>query len=121
MILRAGGSIHAGDPVARIVVEDRQVQRVVTQQGKEYAGDWYISDIHPCALLPLLPEKTFLKSYRDRLCEIPNSYSSFSVYIKFKQGAHRPFANHVISRRNTGMSGSCATMTKSLFRAVSCT
>ena len=94
VILRAGGSIHAGDPVARIVVEDRQVQRVVTQQGKEYAGDWYISDIHPCALLPLLPEKAFLKSYRDRLCEIPNSYSSFSVYIKFKQGAHRPFANH---------------------------
>ena len=39
-------------------------------------------------------EKAFLKSYRDRLCEIPNSYSSFSVYIKFKQGAHRPFANH---------------------------
>lgn len=94
IICAGGGSIHTGDAVVDIPVEEHRIQRVVTQSGREYVGDWYISDIHPCALLELLPERAFLKSYRDRLREIPNSYSAFSVYIKFKEGSHRPFANH---------------------------
>lgn len=94
IITSAGGSIHANDPVTDIVVEEHLVRQVQTRSGKTYVGDLYISDIHPCTLLTLLPEKAFLKSYRNRLQEIPNSYSSFSVYIKFKEGAHQPFVNH---------------------------
>ena len=94
VIRASGGSIHTGDPVTDIAVEDRRVQQAATRSGKTYKGDWYISDLHPCTLLDLLPEKAFPKSYHNRLCEIPNSYSAFSVYIKFKDGAHRPFANH---------------------------
>ena len=94
IILAAGGEIHAGDPVVNIEVEDHWAQKVLTRNGKEYTGDLYISDIHPCTLLRLLPEKAFLKSYRNRLLEIPNSYSAFSVYIKFKEGAQQPFVNH---------------------------
>ena len=94
VIRAAGGSIRAGDPVTGIDVEDRLVRRVITRGGQAYTGDWYISDLHPCTLLDLLPERAFLKSYRDRLREIPNSYSAFSVYIKFKDGAQRPFVNH---------------------------
>ena len=74
VIRAANGSIHAGDPVIKIDVEDHRVQRVITRNSKEYSGDWYISDLHPCTLLDLLPEKAFLKSYRDRLREIANSY-----------------------------------------------
>lgn len=94
VIRAAGGSIRAGDPVTGVDVEDRLVRRVVTLSGQAYTGDCYISDLHPCTLLDLLPEKAFLKSYRDRLREIPNSYSAFSVYIKFKDEAQRPFVNH---------------------------
>lgn len=94
VIRAAGGDIHAGDAVVDIPVENHQVCHVATQSGCKYTGDWYISDIHPCTLLNLLPEKAFLKSYRDRLREIPNSYSAFSVYIKFKEEARRPFVNH---------------------------
>lgn len=94
IIVDAGGRILAGDPVVDITVENHFIRQVSTRSGKVYAGDWYISDIHPCALLRLLPEKAFLKSYRDRLQEIPNSYSAFSVYIKFKKDARQPFVNH---------------------------
>ncbi|MCD8318194.1 MAG: NAD(P)/FAD-dependent oxidoreductase, partial [Paraprevotella sp.] len=94
VITSAGGRICSGDPVTRISVEDRLVRRVDTQSGKVYEGDWYISDLHPCTLLELLPENVFLRSYRNRLQEIPNSYSSFSVYIKFKEGARQPYVNH---------------------------
>ena len=89
-----GGEVHAGDPVTEIAVEERMVTHVVTGSGKEYRGELYISDIHPCSLLELLPEKAFVKSYRSRLQEIPNSYSAFSLYIKFKEGAGQPFVNH---------------------------
>lgn len=89
-----GGEVHAGDPVTEIAVEERMVTHVVTGSGKEYRGELYISDIHPCSLLELLPEKAFVKSYRSRLQEIPNSYSAFSLYIKFREGAGQPFVNH---------------------------
>lgn len=94
VIRRAGGSIHAGDPVQGIDVEDRQATRVRTRSGREYTADWYISDLHPCTLLDLLPEKAFPKSYRDRLRAIPNTYSAFSLYIKFREDARRPYVNH---------------------------
>ncbi|WP_289200478.1 phytoene desaturase family protein [Phocaeicola sartorii] len=94
VITSAGGAVHAGEPVVEIAVDDHMVRQVLTKIGKTYVGDLYISDIHPCTLLDLLPEKAFLRSYRNRLQEIPNSYSSFSVYIKFKKDAHQPFVNH---------------------------
>ena len=93
-IVAAGGCVCAGDPVVSVVVEDHLVREVQTRKGNRYVGGMYISDIHPCSLLRLLPEKAFLKSYRNRLQEIPNSYSSFSVYIKFKEGTRQPFVNH---------------------------
>lgn len=96
IITSAGGAIHAGDPATGISIDqpERLIGQVTTRSGKTYKGDLYVSAIHPCALLALLPEKAFPKSYRDRLQEIPNSYSSFSVYIKFKKEAHQPFVNH---------------------------
>lgn len=94
VIVNGGGEIRAGDPVTEIAVEERAVTHVVTRSGKKYRGELYISDIHPCTLLELLPETAFIKSYRNRLQEIPNSYSAFSLYIKFKDGAEQPFVNH---------------------------
>lgn len=94
IITDAGGAIHSGDAVTEIAVSDRIIEQVATKSGKKYTGDLYISDLHPCTLLGLLPENTFSRSYRMRLQEIPNSYSSFSVYIKFKEDARRPYINH---------------------------
>jgi all-trans-retinol 13,14-reductase len=96
VIVAAGGEIHAGDGVCRVDVDcdSRRVNYVETESGERYTADLYISSIHPCALLPMLPERAFMKSYRKRLGEIPNSYSSFSLYIKFREGSTQPFVNH---------------------------
>lgn len=93
LIRDAGGSVHCGDPAVRIHVEDRRVTSVVTQQGRKYVADMYVSDIHPCTLMKLLPEEAFTRSYRNRLEEIPNSYSAFTVYIGFKKNTF-PYINH---------------------------
>lgn len=93
VIQQAGGEVFAHDGVEWIEVNDRHVDFVRTCKGKVYRGDEYISAIHPCTLLKLMPEKAFSKAYRQRLNEIPNAYSAFSVYIKLKPNAF-PYINH---------------------------
>lgn len=93
VIQQAGGEVVAHDGVEWIEVNDRHVDFVRTCKGKVYRGDEYISAIHPCTLLKLMPEKAFPKAYRQRLNEIPNAYSAFSVYIKLKPNVF-PYINH---------------------------
>lgn len=94
VITGSGGSVVSGDGVEWIEVDaERRVEYVRTRSGKQYAADWYISAIHPCTLLRLMPEKAFPKAYRHRLDSIPNAYSAFSLYIKFKPNAF-PYINH---------------------------
>ena len=88
-----GGTVVAGDGVEWVEVADRQVAYVRTRRGQQYTADYYISDIHPCALLKLMDEKAFPKSYRERLDMIPNSHSAFALYIKLKDGSF-PYINH---------------------------
>lgn len=93
-VIRAhGGEVIAGDGVEWLEVNDRHVDFVRTLKGKIYEGDYYISAIHPCTLLGLMPEKAFPKAYRERLNSIPNSYSAFSAYIKLKPNTFR-YINH---------------------------
>ena len=93
VIEQAGGEVIAGDGVEWVEVNDRHVDFVRTRKGREYTAQWYISAIHPCTLLQLMPEKALPKAYRSRLDSIPNSYSAFSVYIKLKPQSF-PYINH---------------------------
>lgn len=94
VITGSGGSVVSGEGVEWIEVDaERRVEHVRTRSGKQYSADWYISAIHPCTLLRLMPEKAFPKAYRHRLDSIPNAYSAFSLYIKFKPNAF-PYINH---------------------------
>lgn len=93
IICNAGGEVLRNKMVSEIKIEDRTVQYVETTDSSKYRADRYISAIHPCALLKLTDEKAFPKSYRDRLNDIPNVYSAFTVYIIFKKDKF-PFVNH---------------------------
>ena len=93
VICQHGGWLVTGDEVVEVVVQNRMVEKVRTRNGKEYIGDWYISDVHPCTLIKLTGEHAFPKAYRNRLDSIKNSYSCFSVYIQFKPECE-PYVNH---------------------------
>jgi all-trans-retinol 13,14-reductase len=88
-----GGEVYAHTAVREVAVDQHRVEKVVTEEGKTFQGDWYISSIHPTALLSITTPGSFPASYRNRLQEIPNSYSAFCVYIKFKPDRF-PFINH---------------------------
>ncbi len=93
IIKNGGGQVLPCKTVTAIHVEDHAISKVITGDGCEYTADKYISAIHPCALLKVIDENAFPKSYRNRLNEIPNVYSAFTVYIVFKKESF-PFVNH---------------------------
>lgn len=93
IIESGGGIVKAGDPVVRVEVEDRYINEVRTEKGNTYKADMYISAIHPCSLLNVMPDNAFPKSFRSRISIIPNSYSNFGLYITLKDGKI-PYVNH---------------------------
>lgn len=88
-----GGKVISGDPVEHILIENRLVRKITTISGKEYVADWYISSVHPSVLFKLTGAEAFPKAYYNRIQSIPNSYSAFSLYIKFKPNS-QPYVNH---------------------------
>lgn len=93
-IIENNGKVICGDGVKAITTEDRMVTGVRTEKGFEFTADWYISAIHPCTLFKLMGDPSvFPKAYRNRLNEIPNSYSAFTLNIKLKPGTFR-YINH---------------------------
>lgn len=88
-----GGEVVSSSPVAWVEVADRQVQYVRCTDGREYRADYYVSAIHPCTLLHIMPEHAFPKAFRQRLEDIPNAYSAFSLFIKVRENSF-PYINH---------------------------
>ena len=88
-----GGEVVMGAEVVHIAVEERMISYVETKNGKRYSADRYISAVHPCSLLAVTDESAFPRSYRNRLGEIPNTYSAFTVYLVLNDG-YMPYINH---------------------------
>ena len=116
VIETAGGKVLSNEEVTRIEVDNHQVKEVITRRGHHYHADRYISDVHPEVLLHILDEKAFPVAFKKRLAQIPESTSSFKVYIQFKAQTF-PYLNHANYDLNTyshlspltshGLSASC--------------
>jgi len=96
VIEAAGGRVLTHCEVASVRVEDLNVECVTDKNGREYRADWYISDIHPASLFPLIEGKAFTAGYRNRIESIPDTASAFKVYVKLKPGTVR-FPGHPVS------------------------
>jgi len=102
VITDGGGTVHTNEAVVGVEVEDRQVVSITTRRRKLAvdAGTYVISDIHPSALVKMVSENAFPKPYRQRVDEIPNTYSAFSVYIVFREESF-PYINHTCYMQET--------------------
>lgn len=91
-----GGKVCTSEGVTKIHTEGRNIISLETTKGKEYSADYYISDIHPATLLGLFDDPTVLpKAYRNRINELPNTYSAFTLNIKFKPDTF-PYLDHSV-------------------------
>lgn len=95
VIEAAGGRVLTRCEVASVRVQDSCVECVTDKEGREYRGDWYISDIHPASLLPMIEGKAFTPGYRNRIESIPDTASAFKVYMKLRAGTVR-FPGHPV-------------------------
>ena len=85
LILGGGGRLVTGETVTALHTDGQHnATKVTTSAGKDYVADLYVSAIHPSRLADIADKGAFSKAYRSRIAAIPNSYSAFSVYIKFK-------------------------------------
>ena len=88
-----GGKVIANEEVVKINVENHLVTDVTTKKGNTYHADRYISDVHPDVLLKIISDGAFPTAFKKRLHAVPESSSSFKVYIKFKDKSFR-YINH---------------------------
>ena len=93
VIKTAGGQVLANEEVVSIEVENHQVTDVVTQKGLHYQADSYISDVHPDVLLRIIDPQAFTTAFKTRVQSVPETMSSFKVFVKFKEKAF-PYQNH---------------------------
>lgn len=92
IIKENGGEIITGDGVATVFVENKKIKKCVTSSGKELEGDYFVSAIHPSRLLQLLDDNSiFTKAYRNRLNNIPCTYSALILNIKLKPNTIKYF------------------------------
>ena len=93
VIENGGGKVLANEEVIKINVENHLVTDVLTKNGNTYHADSYISDVHPDVLLKVISDDAFPTAFKKRIHSIPESSSSFKVYIKFKEKAFH-YINH---------------------------
>ena len=101
VIVDHGGEVIRGAQVTRLEIADKMITAIAYQHdGNDHLlsvekgrGDWVVNSLHPSVLLSMTDSKVFPKSFRMRIAEAPNSYSSFCVFVIFKAEAF-PYINH---------------------------
>ena len=93
VIENAGGQGVANEEVVKIEVENRAITKVVTKKGNVYQADSYISDVHPDVLLRIIDPQAFTTAFKTRIQSVPETMSSFKVFVKFKEQAFH-YQNH---------------------------
>ena len=93
VIEKADGQVIANEEVIRIEVENHQVTGVLTSKSHRYQAESYISDVHPDMLLRIIDPQAFSTAFKSRIQSVPETMSSFKVFIKFKDKVF-PYQNH---------------------------
>ena len=93
VIEQNGGEVITANGAQFIDIQNRHIERVIADNGQEFTADCYISSIHTSAMFKLMDLTKIKKSYHQRIDNIPNSYSTFTVFIIFKPKSF-PYLNY---------------------------
>ena len=80
-----GGKVIPSAEVIKINCNDKQAVSVTLNNGEELHADYFISNTHPARMVEMLDTDLIRKSYRDRIKNLDNTISNFTVYIHFKK------------------------------------
>lgn len=88
-IRNAGGVTFNKEKVIKIISENGKVTAVKTEQGNTFYGKQFISNIHPALTISLMEENMFRKAYTNRINNLKNTISSFSLHLKLKENTFK--------------------------------
>lgn len=84
-IRKMGGVVLKHKKIVGIYADENgKIDFVKTEDGSQYRGKNYISNLDPKKTLPLVKNFTFRKAYLKRIFEAEETISSFSLYITLK-------------------------------------
>jgi len=83
-ITSLGGQIFTQHHVEQILCDDKKATTIVLKNGNIMRGKAFISDIHPEATMNILNTPLIRRIYKERIRNLQNTISNFTVYIKFK-------------------------------------
>jgi len=93
VIEQNGGEVLTKTGAKFIDIQEGNVQKVITESGREYYADYYISAIHTSSMFKILDVSHFKKAYYHRIDNIQNSNSAFVTFITFKPNSF-PYLNY---------------------------
>ncbi|PWT71041.1 MAG: all-trans-retinol 13,14-reductase [Bacteroidetes bacterium] len=92
-IRKQGGHILAHKDVTKLKEENGQVAYAQMRDGSKIQGKAFISDMHPAKTLEITESSLIRNAYRNRIKQLENSISSFSLNIVLKKNSF-PYRNH---------------------------
>lgn len=90
---RMGAELFNNTAVKRILCDESHAKAIELSDGRQIHVDYIISSIHPEAMLDMLDTHLIRRAYRERICDMKQTVSTFTVYIKFKENTV-PYINH---------------------------
>lgn len=88
-----GGIIRNYKEAKQFVFKDDTLTAVEMADGEQVEGKYFISNIHPTQTLAMLEPNRVRKSYRNRIAELENTISVFTIHIVFHPKSF-PYLNH---------------------------
>jgi phytoene dehydrogenase-like protein len=92
-IRQNGGLVLCHEEAKKIVEENGKAIFVETQHGKKFHANHFISNIHPSKTMEMLETSLIKPAYRNRIKNLENSISCFSVNVVLKKNAF-PYFKH---------------------------
>ena len=80
-----GGKVLIRQQAEKIECNTSQATAVITTDGQRYEADLVISAIHPARTVELIDSHLLRPAYRQRMKEVRNTTSAFTVYLKFRK------------------------------------
>lgn len=94
-IRNAGGVVKTRREVIRMQETDGRIEYAECRDGERYYGKNFISNAHPAQTLNLVQSEVIKKAYRNRMTNLENSISVFSINIVLHKKSF-PYRNHNI-------------------------
>jgi all-trans-retinol 13,14-reductase len=90
-IRKYGGDVLTNKEVKKIAAENRKVIHVELHDGSKLSATNYISNMHPVKTMEMLETNLIKAAYKNRIKNLENSISSFSVNVVLKKDSFKYF------------------------------